>query len=73
MNDPRLERIQHDVYMIAQLRLAYSRSKYPRDPNLQYMDTVGYLIGIIAALSAQDSLVEGDLYRHLTRLKEARK
>lgn len=65
---PRIKRIQNDLMTIAQHRLSVSKRKYPQDPNLQYMDTVGYLIGIISALAEKDSLVEGDLYRHLNKL-----
>ena len=69
MNDPRAQRIQDYILLIAHTRALHARARYPQDLRLQYQDQVGYLVGIMAQMALKDSLVESDLYHIIKRLE----
>ena len=63
----RRQKIQSRVTDMVNTRLAVSKRKYPTNIQLQYLDTVGYLIGILSEMAESDSLVLDQLMRIIKR------
>ena len=68
---PRKQRIVDDLMYILQLRSAHGQRLHPNNKDLQHMDQIGYLIGIISECALADTTVERHLYRVISELKDS--
>jgi hypothetical protein len=69
---PRKQRIVDDLVYMLQLRSAHGRQLYPNNLDLQHMDQIGYLIGIISECALADTTVERHLTRVIAELKDSK-
>jgi len=61
--------IERILYKIVDETQRSASGRWGSAGNLKYIYTIGYLIGLISQMAADDSQIESQLYRLLRRLK----